>query len=99
MRIVESQALQRKIWLSKAIFLPCGVLSGTRLFVASMGTSRSSYGPTPTHRRSLEIAETEFAGIRQQLNGLVEQRIPALEDKLLTAGAPWIPGNPVPEAE
>lgn len=69
---------------------------GTRIFVASMGTMLSSYGPTPTHRRSLEIAETEFADVRAQLNQLIEQRLPALQQRLLAAGAPWLPGSPVP---
>jgi len=72
---------------------------GTRIFVASMGTMRSSYGPTPTHRRSLEIAASEFAEVRTQLNQLVEQRLPALEQQLLDAGAPWLPGNPVPQGD
>jgi len=72
---------------------------GTRIFVASMGTMRSSYGPTPTHRRSLEIASSEFADVRAQLNQLIEQRLPTLEQRLLDAGAPWMPGNPVPRAD
>ncbi|MDA3933347.1 MAG: glycosyl hydrolase [Gammaproteobacteria bacterium] len=72
---------------------------GTRIFVASIGTMRSSYGPTPTHRRSLEIASSEFADVREQLNQLIEQRLPTLEQRLLDAGAPWIPGGPVPVSE
>lgn len=69
---------------------------GQRLQVAMMGTMFSSYGPTPTHRRSLEIAETEFAGIRGQLKPILEQRLPALEQRLEDAGAPWTPGRPIP---
>jgi len=67
-----------------------------RLFVAMIGTGRSTYGPTPTHERSLEIAEQQFEQVRADLNRLVEQRIPALEDALFDAGAPWTPGSPVP---
>ncbi len=70
---------------------------GTRMFVATIGTGLSTYGPTPTHRRSLEIAEQEFADIRQRLKSLSEQRIPALEQRLRDAGAPWTPGSPIPE--
>ena len=33
-----------------------------RLVAVSGGTRLSTYGPTPTHRRSLEIAEEEFGG-------------------------------------
>ena len=67
-----------------------------RLRVAQMGTSLSTYGPTPTHRRSLEIAEQELAKLREQLNAVLEQRLPAFEKKLEAAGAPWTPGRPVP---
>jgi photosystem II stability/assembly factor-like uncharacterized protein len=67
-----------------------------RLNAAVMGTRMSTYGPTPTHRRSLEIAEEEFAGVRQRLNALLEERLPALEQQLEQAGAPWAPGQPVP---
>ncbi len=72
---------------------------GTRIFVASMGTMRSSYGPTPTHRRSLDIASSEFGVVREQLNHLLEQQLPALEQQLLAAGAPWMPGSPVPHRD
>ncbi len=61
-----------------------------------MGGTWSTYGPTPTHRRSLEIAEQEFAGVRERLNTVLEQRLPAFEQKLEQAGAPWTPGRPVP---
>jgi hypothetical protein len=67
-----------------------------RVRVAQIGTAWSTYGPTPTHRRSLEIAEAELAGVRERLNGLLEQRLPAFERKLEAAGAPWSPGRPVP---
>ena len=67
-----------------------------RVQVAQMGTSLSTYGPTPTHRRSLEIAEEELGKVRERLNAVLEQRLPALEKKLQAAGAPWAPGQPVP---
>jgi hypothetical protein len=67
-----------------------------RVQVAQMGTAWSTYGPTPTHRRSLEIAEQELAKVRERLNALLEQRLPAFEKRLEQAGAPWTPGRPVP---
>ena len=67
-----------------------------RVQVAQMGTALSTYGPTPTHRRSLEIAEQELAKLRHQLNAILEQRLPVFEKKLEAAGAPWTPGRPVP---
>jgi hypothetical protein len=51
----------------------------------------STYGPTPTHRRSLEIAEAEFAKV-----AVLEQRLPAFEKRLEEKGAFWTPGRPVP---
>lgn len=69
-----------------------------RMGVASIGTSLSTYGPTPTHRRSLEIAETDWTALRQRLNQLIEEDIPAFETKLQNAGAPWVPGQSVPSA-
>ena len=67
-----------------------------RVQVAQIGTAFSTYGPTPTHRRSLEIAEKEFAAVGERLNAVLEQRLPAFEKKLEQAGAPWTPGRPVP---
>ena len=72
---------------------------GTRLFSAMVGTQFSTYGPTPTHRRSMEIAESEFAAARARFNALVTEKLPALEDKLRDAGAPWAPGQPLPSVE
>ncbi len=67
-----------------------------RLAAAMIGTQFSTYGPTPTHVRSMEIAEAEFAGLRERLNRLLIERIPAFEAQLQAAGAPWIPGQPIP---
>jgi hypothetical protein len=67
-----------------------------RVQVAQMGTAWSTYGPTPTHRRSLEIAEQGLAKVRERLNAVLEQRLPAFEKKIEQAGAPWTPGRPVP---
>ncbi|WP_205596461.1 hypothetical protein [Wenzhouxiangella sp. XN201] len=75
---------------------PQGPTIGQRMFVAMIGTGRSTYGPTPTHKMSLDIVEREFTDVRAELNQLVEERIPALEDELAEAGAPWTPGAAVP---
>jgi hypothetical protein len=69
---------------------------GQRLGAARLGTSQSTYGPTPTHARSLEIAEQELAQARTRLARVVGERLPALERRLEAAGAPWTPGRPVP---
>jgi photosystem II stability/assembly factor-like uncharacterized protein len=59
-----------------------------RLGSASFGTTNSTYGPTATHRRSLEIAASEFAPWRAALDEILSVRIPALEAALQAAGAP-----------
>ncbi|WP_395377189.1 hypothetical protein [Marinicella sp. W31] len=69
-----------------------------RFNVAYFGTSGSSYGPTPTHKQSLEIAKTEYAELKQKLRVLSEQRIPQLQQELLDAGAPWTTGSPLPSS-
>jgi photosystem II stability/assembly factor-like uncharacterized protein len=56
----------------------------------------STSRPTTTHRRNVEIAGQEFEGILADLQQLVEVDIPALEDDLEAAGAPWTPGRRIP---
>ncbi len=70
---------------------------GGRLAVAMIGTSRSTYGPTPTHKRSLEIAAAEFRELRGKLDSILEEQLPNLEKAMQDAGAPWIKGQPIPE--
>ena len=67
-----------------------------RLRVAVAGNEVSSYGPTPTHRRSLEIATEQFAEVRAELDRLLELELPALQSRLDAAGVPWTPGRGVP---
>ena len=69
---------------------------GDRLFFVGVGTLNATYGPTPAHKHQMELAEKEFGGIRDRLNDLLLKKIPALEEKLREAGAPWAPGQPVP---
>jgi photosystem II stability/assembly factor-like uncharacterized protein len=57
----------------------------------------STYGPTSTQRRSMEIAGTQLSEIRGELQRLVETEMPRIEQALRDAGAPWIKGQPIPE--
>jgi len=63
---------------------------------AAMRALFTTYGPTPTHKRSLEIAQSEFAELKSQMEAIVNDDIPALEQSLRDAGAPWIEGQPLP---
>jgi hypothetical protein len=67
-----------------------------RLEAIKMGNRFSTYGPTPTHRRSMEIAQAEFAPLLEELRQVLEVDLPALEDRMETAGVPWTPGRPLP---
>ena len=69
------------------------VTAGQRLFVASIGTSMSTYGPTPTHKESLAIAKDEIAGLSTSLNSLINNEIKALEQALKSVNAPWVKGQ------
>lgn len=69
---------------------------GERYQVAVVGNVYSTYGPTSTHRRSLELAEAGLAELKPRLARLHDEKLPALEAKLRAAGAPWTPGQPLP---
>lgn len=67
-----------------------------RLFAVSRGVDRSTYGPTPTHRRSLEIANEELGQVRQRLASL-QQQLTSLGRELWEAGGPWLESEPLPD--
>lgn len=67
-----------------------------RLGVAQLGTMFSTYGPTPTHRRAVEIADQQLAEWRGDFVRVVERELPELERRLDAAGVPWTPGRPLP---
>ena len=68
---------------------------GDRLFAVSRGVGLSTYGPTPSHRRGLEIATTEMADLRAELERN-ERDVSELARELTAAGAPWLEGEPLP---
>ena len=72
---------------------PGAVSISQRLSVASIGNRFGNYGPTPTHRRALEIARSEFGQIQPALQKLATQDLAALEAELENAGVPWTPGR------
>lgn len=68
----------------------------SRLGSASSGLQNSTYGPTPTHIKGLEIATIEFKEIMIDVENIVDKEIPALEKQLIDAGAPWMEGQEIP---
>ncbi len=67
-----------------------------RLYQVSYGSWSTRSGPTATHRRNLELAETEYAAVTPELRRLLDTEIPAIEQALEAAGAPWTPGRTLP---
>jgi len=67
-----------------------------RFDVAVIGTALSTYGPTPTHVRSLEIAENAMASLKIRLDQVVNADLPALRAHMDEAKVPWTPGRSVP---
>lgn len=67
----------------------------TRLSMA-YSSANSTYGPTPNHLKSLEIASEEFEELREDFERIRNQTMPSLEQQLMDAGAPWMMGQPLP---
>lgn len=69
----------------------------SRMFIAMRGLT--TYGPTDLHRQSLEIAKAEFQELKQELDDICNNKIPAVERALAAAGAPWIEGQPLQDGK
>ena len=67
-----------------------------RMGVVGIGNMLSTYGPTKMHRRQFEIASEEFEELRQKLDGMISDELPALVERMDAAGVPWSPGRGVP---
>ena len=61
-----------------------------RLNVAMSGTMSSTYGPTPTHKRSLDIARIQFKEFKSALDNILNEQLLKLEKDLQDAGAPVV---------
>ncbi len=68
-----------------------------RLNQVSYGTSKSTYGPTETQKRNLEIAGIQFLELKKSLDIIMNEKLPEIENALFEAGASWIEGQPIPE--
>jgi photosystem II stability/assembly factor-like uncharacterized protein len=68
----------------------------SRLNKTIYGSISSTYGPTETLKRSLEIAGSQFAELKKELDNILNVKLPALEKALIDAGAPWVAGQPIP---
>jgi len=68
-----------------------------RIQRVAFGSFNNTQAPTGTQFRSLEIAENEYDRVSDRLRQLVEEDLAALEEELEAAGAPWTPGQGVPD--
>ncbi|MBK7407772.1 MAG: glycosyl hydrolase [Saprospirales bacterium] len=62
---------------------------GYRLFEVSRVVSQSTFGPTATSRRMLEIAHAELSDFRVKLEAATA-KMTGLEKEMKAAGAPWV---------
>lgn len=69
---------------------------GYRLFAVARGVGQSTYGPTETNRRGLEIAVNQLTDAQAELES-AKAKMSALAQDLLDAGAPWIEGEALPK--
>lgn len=65
---------------------------GDRLFAVDRGISRSTYGPTPTHKRSLDLVNEALNAISGKMQQ-AQQKMNDLDGKLKAAGAPYVEGG------
>ncbi|MEN0005834.1 MAG: hypothetical protein AAF798_16920, partial [Bacteroidota bacterium] len=68
----------------------------SRMSVARRGLS-TTYGPTPLHKESMQIAQKELASLMPKVKAIASERIPRMEEQLSNMGAPWIEGQPLPK--
>ncbi|MCG8375001.1 MAG: hypothetical protein MI702_00790 [Chlorobiales bacterium] len=68
----------------------------SRIFSLMFGHWGTFYGPTKTHRASLEIALQQYEELVPKLRTLIEVDIVAFEEKMEAAGVPWTPGRKIP---
>jgi photosystem II stability/assembly factor-like uncharacterized protein len=66
------------------------------LMAANYGTTFSTYGPSPSHVRSLENAGKLLGNIRNDLEDIRSRAIPDLVKRLRDIGAPWLEGQELP---
>jgi photosystem II stability/assembly factor-like uncharacterized protein len=55
--------------------------------------SESLWAHTATHEQVFTIASEEFTAVRERLRTLLNTDLPALEQQMEKAGAPWTPGR------
>lgn len=68
----------------------------SRMFTGFRGMT-TTYGPTPMHRQSVDLAIKQLNVMTSKLEAIADTEIPRLEKALTGAGAPWIEGQAIPK--
>jgi hypothetical protein len=96
------EAVRDQMWghsLRSRMQEPGPVPVSERLSVITGNLRQNTYGPTAMHREQFELAKTQFAAARTELEAVAQTELPRLEARLEAAGVPWTPGRPVPGGE
>ncbi len=80
---------------SRFELVPPSLVQRVQRVMGALWTSTSA--PTTTHQRNYEIAAEGFEPALSRLRELLEVTLPAFEQDLDAAGAPWTPGRPLPD--
>ena len=62
-------------------------------FISTVALTSGTYGPTGTHKKSLNRAKKQLSEIKAELKGVTNQLLPGIERELKAIGAPWIEGQ------
>ena len=68
----------------------------SRIRTMMQGAMGSTEGPTKTHQKQYDIIAAEYGEVIGTLNEVIDTDLPALNEKLDAAGAPWTPGRKIP---
>ena len=63
-----------------------------RLFALNRGISRSTYGPTATHKQTMEMIKKELGELNEKLSTL-KTKASELAGQVSAAGGSWIEGQ------
>jgi len=68
----------------------------SRLQAASLNIANSTYGPTPTQKQNLVIAQKELVEVKNEVQQIIEQDFKSIMHRLISNDGPWVEGMPLP---
>ncbi|MCI5054704.1 MAG: glycosyl hydrolase, partial [Flavobacteriales bacterium] len=64
-----------------------------RTWITLWGSAGSTYGPTEDHLMSFELVKKQFSTYRNELDQILNNKIPNIEEKLIKNRSPYIEGR------